>query len=173
MYFLVILASSIVNFLFLVDGQDYNMHHIKVAHLHHVSEEVSAAALSYFDYDLYSDGFMVINYAESIKQANHVLIENLNASPGTIVESWDQTNRTYTASLEYKDKNKKNLIKYKIYFFDDSNTQYPKLFSEQGFTYAVGNPTAIAIIDIGAPKYRSIFTPKNIIVGAAYEWQER
>jgi hypothetical protein len=174
MYVFMFIASFIMNMTFLIDSFDFNAHNQHVVHLGRVAGEVAAASVQFVEENDYAEGVKVFKYEQGIMQANAMLATNLNADIDSVQGNWDYDSRTYTAIIEPLANNYiKDTIKYTIIFFDDSNTSYPVLYQNGTFIHAIGDPTAVVIIDTGKPRYRSIFAPKSTKLGAAQTWQAR
>lgn len=127
----------------------------------YAAEEAAAAAAQYIQNDQYGEGKLVFNQEEAIKAAEYMLKTHLSLDnqfkpiPGTY---WlDQ-------------------MSYKIEFFDESNTTFPKLYEHESnyFTMVITDPTVVITVNLGRPRYRVVF--KNappVFRTAAHTWKER
>ncbi len=119
---------------------DYNLNHMHYNQLRTVAEEASVAATLFTNSLAESEGNIVFNPTEGHKAIKAVLKsmlktdENLNPVEGSY---WQEQ------------------ITYKAYFFDDSNTTYPKSFTdpETGFKFEVLRPSVVVTINAGKARY--------------------
>ena len=141
---------------------DFNLNKHGMAELRMVCEEASAAGTLFTDKNQYSNGKIVFNQTES-KNAIEAVIAAMLRLDGDL----KPTRESYW----------QNQIRFKTYFFDDSNTTYPFLFvdPDTGYTHLVKTPTVIVTINAGKARYTLQFLkngPDNIR-SAAHSWEGR
>lgn len=127
-----------------------------------VCEEASVAGTLFIQQDQFSEGKIIFNREESIRAIEAIIISMLKLD-----DSFIPTQESY-----WQDK-----VQYKVYFCDDSNTEYPYLFTdpETDFIYLVKEPTVIVTINAGKGRYALQFLkdgPDNIR-SAAHTWEGR
>lgn len=142
--------------------QDYRLNNYYFKELKYICEEASASGSLFLNNSEYSNGRIVFNQTECDKAIRAQIINLLRLDDSMIPKSnsyWTDT------------------IKYKVYYFDDSNTSYPYLFKDDDtfFTQVITDPTVIVTINAGKARYRiPLFkNTENFIRSAAHELKER
>ncbi len=158
--YIVGVALFFVFMIFTTYQYEYNMHQEQVYSLKFVAEEVAAGAAQYILIDRYMDGYLVFNKKESIQAVEYILHKNLKLN----LELFPGINSYWTQQIQYD-----------IKFFDDSNTNFPYLYEDliNAFTLTITDPSVIITINAGAPRYKLINNPPDVISIAAHEWKGR
>lgn len=152
------LAIFLISISFTIFQQDYNLHQQHLYNLKFSAEEAAAAAAQYLDMVQYKNGSLVFNQAEGTKAAEYIIQQQLkldeNFAP-TIGSYWQEQ------------------VKYKIEFFDDSNSTFPFLYTHETnmLSITVTEPTIVVTIDAGNPRYRMFANPPNAIRVASHSWK--
>lgn len=137
---------------------DYNMNHMYYNQLRTAAEEASVSAALFTDPEQENEGKVVFNREEGDKAIKAMLKSMLKTD-----DTLNPTEGSY-----WQDK-----ISYKAYFFDDSNTEYPKTFTDPdtGFRFEVQKPTVVVTVNAGKARYTISGIADNIqdIRSAAHE----
>lgn len=151
----------IICIMFFSFQHDSNLNRHYLNELKYVCEEASVAGTLFIDNNSYSDGRIVFNRSESIRAIEEVIKYHLNLNDDF----------TPKPGSYWTDK-----ITYKVYFYDDSNTVYPALFSDidTGYTHVIKSPTVIVTINAGSAPYHLSFLKNDVnIRSAAHAWEGR
>lgn len=155
-------ASLLLSLLFYLFLHDYNLNKQALIDLKVVCEEASVAGALFIDEAEYGEGRTVFNQTESIKAIEAIIIAMLELD-----DDMTPTHNTY-----WQDQ-----IKYKPYFYDDSNTTYPCLFedADTGYTVLIKSPTVIVTINAGAGRYSlpMLRTNQDNIRSSSHVWEGR
>lgn len=160
--FIIGTAAILLSIIFYSFMHDYNLNKQALEDLKVVCEEASVAGALFIDNTEYGEGKIVFNLAESNKAIEAVIIAMLELD-----NAMNPTTATY-----WKEK-----IAYKTYFYDDSNTTYPCLFSDTdtGYTTLIKAPTVVVTINAGKGRY-ALPILKNggdNIRSSAHTWEGR
>lgn len=160
--FLVGAAALILSLFFYSFNNDFNLNKHASNNLRYVCEEASVAGTLFQQKNQFSIGKIVFNQEESLKAIEAVIISMLKLD-----ENLNPTDASYW----------QDHIIYKAYFYDDSNTVYPFLFTDPdtGFVYLVKNPSIIVTINAGKARYSLKFLRNGAenIRSAAHTWEGR
>ncbi|PYG84327.1 hypothetical protein LY28_03641 [Ruminiclostridium sufflavum DSM 19573] len=160
--FLFGIAAFIFSMLVWLFCHDYNLNHIYYMQLRTAAEEASIAAAVFTDPLEEKEGRIVFNSEEGHK-AIRAMLETMLKTDSDL----NPLEGSY-----WQDK-----IKYTAYFFDDSNTVYPKAFTdpETGYKFEVKKPAVIVTINTGKARYTlgEIFGSQPNIRSAAHEIEGR
>lgn len=156
--FLVGLATILMCGIWQNFAQDDALYLRKNLYLEFVAQEAAAAAAQYYDYMEYSQGRKVFNQIEGIKAVEYIIKSDLNLD----------VSFTPSVNSYWSDP-----ITYQIFFYDDSNTVFPIIYtdSETNYVLTIGDPTIIVKINAGKGRYRLITTQPRAIRTAAHEWK--
>lgn len=160
--FIVGAAALILSLFCYAFNTDFNLNKHANNELRFVCEEASAAGTLFLEMNQFSTGRIVFNREESLRAIEAVIISMLKLD----------VNMNPTSESYWQEQ-----ISYNAYFYDDSNTTYPYLFTdpETGFVYLVKKPTVIVTINAGKARYSLQFLkngPDNIR-SAAHAWEGR
>lgn len=151
----------ICSFLFAI-YTDMNLYGIKREELRFVCEELSATGSLFQDDMQYSNGLKVFNQTEANKAvaAQIKVLLGLNDSFAPLPTSY------WT-----------DIIKYRVYYFDDSNTVYPYLFVDADTSYSctITEPTVVVTITAGKPRFRFPAMVASVVCkrSASHAWTGR
>jgi len=159
--FIFAMALTILYTTFSIYQHDHNAFIRQQEQLKYVADESSASASLFYDTTEYSEGRKVFNRTEGIKALEDILKRNLKLDDFFI-----PLPNTY-----WREK-----IEYKVYFYDESNTTFPFVFTDPTTSYVktLTEPTVIITVDAGKPRYRlSFLNPVNTVRSSAYEYETR
>lgn len=153
------LALAILYTSFMIYQQDNNQFIRALEDLKYVADECSDSASLFYNTSQFGKGKKTFNQIEGKKAIKDILKKNLNLDdtltplPGGY---WTET------------------IEYDVYFFDDSNTTFPYLFTDPKTSYSktLTEPTVIVTVNAGKPRFRlSFLNPSDAIRSSAYEYE--
>ncbi|MCT4687481.1 hypothetical protein [Vallitalea sp.] len=159
--FIFTLAMLILFSIFLTYQTDNNTYNRQLEKLKQVADECSAAAGLFYDEDSYSAGLTIYNQEEGKKAIEYIIKKNLG-----LIDEHSPSDKSYW----------KDAIKYKVIFFDNSNTVFPYSYTDDlnRFTKLISEPTIIVEINAGKPSFRLKFLQlKNAVRSSAYEYLDR
>ena len=149
---------SVFVFLSVSDLKIYQREH---QDLKSVCEELSATGALYVDMNAYAEGNMVFNHDDATLAIQEQLKSLLSTD-----DSFTPLPNSY-----WRDD-----IDYKIYFWDDSNSTFPCLFTDPdtGYTVTLSNPAVIVTINAGSGRFHfpEISGAGNAVRTASHEWQQ-
>lgn len=155
------LALIIVFSIFAVFQNDNNTYLRQLEYIKYTADECAATANLYYISKDYHNGKKVFNRDECEKAIRDIIVTNLSLN-----DDLSPLSQSY-----WTDK-----ITYNVYYYDDSNTIYPFLFTDSltGYMSSINKPTVIVTITAGRPRFRLNFLQElNIIAirSSAYEYQ--
>lgn len=156
--FIVGWAIVILGMNWLVYKQDSDMHQEQMMRLKNVCQESAAAAAQYYIKEDYKNGKYVFNRTEGIKAAEDVIKYNLKLD-----NNFNPLPNTY-----WRDK-----VTYTITFLDDSNTNYPYLYTDPSgmLTHTITTPTVVVSINAGRTRYRQLSVQPDAFRVSAHSWE--
>ncbi|MGD9679239.1 MAG: hypothetical protein AB7V16_12935 [Vulcanibacillus sp.] len=147
--------------IFIIYQDDSNTYQRELERLKQVADECASSGALYFYENQYSEGYKVINQTETINAIEYILKYNLKLD--------DNFN---PLSISYW----KEHITYNAYFFDDSNTSFPFLYTDPytGGQKLITEPSVVVIINAGYGDFRLSFLDLNdSIRSSSYEYYTR
>lgn len=141
--FLMGVATLIFSLTFYLFIHDYNENKLANNELRIVCEEASVAGSLFIDLEEYSEGRIVFNQGQGDKAIRDIIIKSLKLD-----ESLSPKVNSYW----------RDPIKYEVYYFDDSNTNFPYYsfkdeLIEKDIEIIIKEPQVIVTINAGNGRY--------------------